>query len=85
MPEDDKTWMSIESRYHSLEFDYAPTPEQVRVFFASSPMPCSWDRFPLIRTLVSKVNITFFAALVQQRVQGGAGGTAKSSGGSRRL
>ena len=29
MPEDDKMMMSLESRYHSLEFDYAPTPEQV--------------------------------------------------------
>lgn len=30
IPEDDKMWMMIESSYHSLEFDYAPTPEQVR-------------------------------------------------------
>ena len=29
IPEDDKMWMMIESSYHSLEFDYAPTPEQV--------------------------------------------------------
>lgn len=43
MPEDDKTWMSIESRYHSLEFDYAPTPEQVRAYSLPTRNHGSWS------------------------------------------
>ncbi|KAG1665958.1 hypothetical protein FOA52_003182 [Chlamydomonas sp. UWO 241] len=30
IPEDDKMWMMVESSYQSIEFDYAPSTEQVR-------------------------------------------------------
>lgn len=51
MPEDDKTWMSIESRYHSLEFDYAPTPEQVRAYLLPTRNHGSCSGFVLIHKL----------------------------------